>query len=249
METSTIFWGEVIGTFLLILMGVGVNANVLLLRSKGKDSGWIVISFGWGFAVALAVYVTGWASGGHINPAVTLGLTILGRSSPALLPLYWCSQMLGAILGAIVAWLVYYPHWKATPDAETKLMCFATKPAIRKSAWNFVTECIATAVLLIGILGIYDQHNGLGSGIGPYLVGILIVAIGLCLGGPTGFAINPARDLGPRIAHAFLPIPKKGGSDWSYAWIPVVAPLLGGIIGAWVYKVIIIGLVRIGDFQ
>ncbi len=249
METSTIFWGEVIGTFLLILLGVGVNANVLLMQSKGRQSGWIVTCFGWGFAVAVAVYVVGWASGGHLNPAVTLGLTVIGKSAWDLLPTYWGGQMVGAFLGAVGAWLVYYPHWGATRDAETKLVCFATKPAIRKFGWNFITECIATAVLMIGILGIYDQHNGLGAGVGPYLVGILIVAIGLCLGGPTGFAINPARDLGPRIAHALLPMPWKGSSDWAYCWIPIIAPLLGSVLGAWLYQAAIVSMYTVGDFQ
>lgn len=244
----TIFLGELIGTFLLVLLGMGVNSNVLLLRSKGKNSGWIVISMGWGFAVAIAVYATGWASGGHLNPAVTFGLTVIGRSSWEVLPIYWISQMIGAILGAICAWIAYYPHFHATPDAETKLLCFATKPAIRKFAWNFFTECVATAVLLIGILGIYDAHNGLASGFGPYAVGILILAIGLCLGGPTGFAINPARDLGPRLVHALLPIRGKGPSDWAYSWIPIFAPLLGSVLGAWLYHCAIRTLHTIGDF-
>lgn len=249
MPLSTIFWGEVIGTFLLILLGVGVNANVLLSGSKGKQSGWIVTCFGWGFAVAAAVYVVGWASGGHLNPAVTLGLTVIGKSPWAFLPIYWIGQMIGAFLGAVCAWLAYYPHWRATHNHEVKLGCFATIPAIRKFTWNFVTELVATAVLVIGILGIYDQHNGLGSGLGPYLVGILVAAIGLCLGGPTGFAINPARDLGPRIAHALLPIAGKKGSDWAYSWIPVLAPLLGSLIGAWIYNAVIVSMYAIGDFQ
>ncbi len=244
----TIFWGELIGTFLLVLLGMGVNSNVLLLRSKGRHSGWIVISAGWGFAVAIGVYATGWASGGHLNPAVTLGLTVIGKSPWFALPLYWVSQMIGAFLGAVFGWLSYYPHLQATPDAETKLLCFATKPAIRKFTWNFLTECIGTAVLLIGILGIYDTHNGLASGFGPYAVGILVLAIGLCLGGPTGFAINPARDLGPRIAHALLPMRGKGTSDWAYAWVPIIAPLLGGTLGAWLYHCLIRPLHFIGEF-
>jgi glycerol uptake facilitator protein len=249
MEFLTIFLGELIGTFLLILLGVGVTANVLLLRSKGRQSGWIVICTGWGFAVAIAVYATGWASGGHLNPAVTLGLTVIGKSSWDVLPVYWMSQMIGAFLGAIVAYLVYYPHWKVTPDAETKLLCFATRPAIRKFTWNFVAECVATAVLLIGILGIYDAHNGLAAGFGPYAVGILILAIGLCLGGPTGFSINPARDLGPRLAHTLLPMRDKGSSDWAYAWVPIFAPLLGSVLGAWLYHYVVRTLRSLGDFQ
>lgn len=231
-----IFWGELIGTMLLVLLGNGVVANVLLAKSKGQNSGWIVISAGWGFAVGMAVYVTGWASGGHLNPAVTLGFCIAQKTAWNLLPLYVFSQMLGAILGAFLVYLSYYSHWRATPDPVQKLLCFSTHPAIRSYWWNFTTEAIGTAVLLMGILGIFNSHNQIASGMGPYAVGILIFSIGLSLGGPTGYAINPARDLGPRIVHAFLPFSKQGSSDWSYSWVPVLGPLVGGAVGTWLYQ-------------
>lgn len=227
-----IFIGELIGTMLLVLLGNGVVANVLLNKSKGQNSGWIVIATGWGFAVAVGVYVVGWASGGHINPAVTLGLTLVNKSPAALMPIYFAGQMVGAILGAILVYLAYYPHFAVTESHNHKLMCFATHPAIRKPFWNFMTEMIGTAVLLIGILGIFDAHNGISSGLGPYAVGILVFSIGLSLGGPTGYAINPARDLGPRIVYSFL---GKGSAEWGYAWVPIVGPLVGGVIGALIY--------------
>ncbi len=249
MEAMNIFWGEVIGTFLLVLLGVGCVATVKLNRSKGQGGGWIVISFGWGFAVSMGVYVGGWASGGHINPAVTLGLTLVGKSPVSLMWVYFLGQVIGGLVGAFCAWLAYYSHWNATPDPESKLVCFCTKPAIRRPFFNFVTEFIATAVLLMGILGIFDTHNGITDGMGPYAVGILIVAIGLSLGGPTGYAINPVRDLCPRIIHALVPMRGKGSSDWSYAWVPIVGPILGGLAGAWIYHILISPLRLIGDFH
>lgn len=230
-----IFLAELFGTFLLMLLGNGVVANVLLSQSKGEKGGWIVITAGWGFAVAIAVYAVGWISGGHLNPAVTFALAIVGNAPWDLVPYYMSGQMIGAMLGSYFVWLAYYPHWAVTKDANLKLLCFCTKPAIRKEGWNFLCEVIGTAVLLIGILAIFNSHNGIGSGVGPYAVGILIFAIGLSLGGPTGFAINPARDLGPRLMHYWIPIPGKGDSDWTYAWVPVLGPLLGGAIGAVIY--------------
>jgi len=230
-----IFWGELIGTMILVLLGNGSVANVLLNKSKGHHSGWIVISAGWGFAVAIAVYATGWASGGHFNPAVTAGLCLAKKTSWDLFPLYLSGQMVGAILGAVLVWLAYLPHWQKTPDPQLKLLCFATQPAIRTYFANFLCEVIGTAVLLIGILGILNMHNGIADGMGPYAIGILIFSIGLSLGGPTGYAINPARDLGPRIAYAILPIKGKGSPDWAYAWVPIFGPLLGGLIGAAIY--------------
>jgi glycerol uptake facilitator protein len=232
----SIFVAEFIGTFLLILLGNGVVANVLLRQSKGENSGWIVITAGWAFAVAIAVYTVGWVSGGHLNPAVTLGLCLAGKTAFALIPYYVVGQMLGAMLGAYFVWISYYRHWEVTDNPNLKLLCFCTKPAIRSTWSNFGVEVIATAILIIGVLGIFNEHNGIGSGVGPYAVGILIFSIGLSLGGPTGFAINPARDLGPRIMHSWLPIHGKGGSDWEYAWIPVIAPLVGAIIGALTYQ-------------
>lgn len=232
----SIFIGELIGTMLLLLLGNGVVANVLLHQSKGEKSGWIVITAGWGFAVAIAVYAVGWISGGHLNPAVTLGLWAAGKTSLAQIPFYILGQMIGAMLGSYLVWISYYPHWKITHDPNLKLLCFCTKPAIRSTWSNFGVEVIGTAILLIGILGIFNFHNGIGSGLGPYAVGILIFSIGLSLGGPTGFAINPARDLGPRIMHAWLPIAGKSSSDWEYAWIPILGPIVGGILGALFYQ-------------
>lgn len=234
-----IFLGELIGTFLLILLGNGVVANVLLHQSKGEKGGWIVITAGWGFAVAIAVYAVGWISGGHLNPAVTLGLWAAGKTPMSLIPVYFSGQMIGAMLGAWLVWISYYPHWRATPDSNLKLLCFCTKPAIPNRWSNFTVEVIGTAVLLIGILGIFNVHNGIGSGVGPYAVGILIFSIGLSLGGPTGFAINPARDLGPRIMHAWLPIAGKRDADWQYAWIPIAGPFVGALLGAWIYQIFI----------
>lgn len=225
---------EVIGTMILIILGDGVVANVVLSKTKGNSSGWIVITAGWGFAVAVAVYVVGWVGGAHLNPAVTIGLAATGAFSWSLVPGYIAAQMLGAFLGAVIVYLAYHDHFAASDDADGKLGVFATGPAIRSTLWNLVTEIIGTAMLLIGILGINNSKNNMGA-LGALMVGILIWAIGLSLGGPTGYAINPARDLGPRIAHAILPIPGKRDSDWSYAWIPVVGPIIGGVLGALFY--------------
>ncbi|NLS95031.1 MAG: aquaporin family protein [Planctomycetaceae bacterium] len=231
-----IFIGELIGTMMLVLLGDGVVANVLLAKTKGNNSGWIVITAGWGFAVAIGVYVAGWASGAHINPAVTVGLLAAGDVTAGQVPVYLAGQFLGAFLGALLVYLAYLPHWEPTTDVTGKLSAFCTVPAIRHTAGNLICEIIGTAALLIGALGINNTNNGLAGGVGPYALGILVFGIGLSLGGPTGYAINPARDLAPRIAHALLPIPGKGGSDWSYAWIPVVGPIIGGVIGALVYS-------------
>lgn len=230
-----IFLGELVGTLLLVLLGNGVVANVLLNKSKGHNSGWIVITAGWGFAVAIAVYVSGWISGGHFNPAVTLGLCFVKKTPWHLFSTYLLGQMVGAILGATLVWLAYYPHWQKTPDPQLKLLCFATKPAIRNYFWNLICEVIGTAVLLAGVLGILNAHNSMSSDFAPYAIGILIFSIGLSLGGPTGYAINPARDLGPRLAYFFLPIKGKGSADWAYAWVPVLGPLVGGLLGAALY--------------
>ena len=205
-----IFTGEFIGTCLLMLLGNGVVANVLLKNTKGHQSGWIVITAGWGFAVAIAVYC-GWLSGAHFNPAVTFSFACIEKTPWHLVPVYWSAQLLGAMAGQLLVWCSYFAHWSITTDPVMKLLCFSTKPAIRNNGLNFVTEMIATAVLLLGILIIYDRHNAVTTATGPYLVGILIFSIGLSLGGPTGFAINPARDLGPRIMHSLLPIGDSGG--------------------------------------
>jgi glycerol uptake facilitator protein len=234
------YLAEFIGTMILIILGDGVVAGVLLKNSKAENSGWIVITFGWAMAVAIAVYCVGRISGAHINPAVTIGLAATGQFSWADVPGYVIAQLLGAFVGAIIVWLAYLPHWGPTEDAGLKLGVFSTAPAYRATGPNVITEIVGTAILLIGVLGIGANQasvggqlgTALGTGLNPLLVGLLVLGIGLSLGGPTGYAINPARDLGPRIAHAILPIAGKGSSDWEYSWIPVVAPIIGGIIGA-----------------
>lgn len=241
---------EAIGTMLLILLGDGVVANVLLARSKGQNSGWIVIATGWGVAVAIAIYAVGRISGAHLNPAVTVGLASIGSFPWSDVPGYIVAQLAGAFVGAVLVWATYLPHWKPTEDADLKLAVFSTGPAIRHTASNFVTEVIGTAVLLFGVLAIAANAETLtrpgdidlsvvfSRGLQPLLVGVLVLSIGLSLGGPTGYAINPARDLGPRLAHALLPIPGKRDSDWGYAWVPVVAPLIGGVLGAVAYAAV-----------
>ncbi len=222
------FLAETIGTAILIILGDGVVAGVLLARSKAQNAGWIVITFGWGLAVAIAVYMIGSISGGHINPAVTLAVLVTDPDfgiNNALL--YWAGQFLGAFIGAVIVWLHYLPHWAETEDPGLKLAVFSTGPAIRNTTSNLISEIIGTFVLVFAVFAI----GGPSAPITPLVVGFLVVGIGLSLGGPTGYAINPARDLGPRIAHAVLPIAGKGESDWSYSWIPVVGPLIGGVLG------------------
>lgn len=235
------FCAELIGTMILVILGDGVVANVVLNRSKGQDGGWIVVTAGWGFAVAVAVYCVNAYSGAHINPAVTIAMAALGKLAWGQVPVYLAAQLVGAIIGAVVVWLAYLPHWAVTEDKAAKLGVFATAPAIRKPAANVLAEAIGTFVLVLGVLAILSPKNlvpnsGFDTGLAPLLVGILVWALGLSLGGPTGYAINPARDLGPRIAHAILPIAGKGGSDWSYAWVPIVGPILGGLAGAGFYR-------------
>jgi glycerol uptake facilitator protein len=238
----TPYQAEFIGTALLILFGDGVVANVLLNKSKGNSSGWIVITTGWGLAVVIGVYSVGTISGGHLNPAVTLGLAAVGKFAAAKVPGYILAQVSGAMVGGLLVWLAYLPHWGATPDASVKLGVFCTAPAIRQPLSNTLCEIIGTAALVFGALAIPSSSNlsepGWATGFGPLLVGLLVFAIGLSLGGPTGYAINPARDFGPRLMHALLPIPGKGGSDWSYAWIPVVGPIIGGLIGALIHRLL-----------
>jgi glycerol uptake facilitator protein len=234
---------ELLGTMILVVLGDGVVANVVLQRTKGHDSGWIVITAGWGFAVTIAVYCVGSISGAHLNPAVTLGLATIGTFPWKDVVPYIAAQMTGAFIGAVVVWLTYLPHWAATPDPDAKLAVFCTAPAIRKPPQNLITEIVGTLILVLGILAVLspanlDQGSDWSRGFGPVLVGVIVWSIGLSIGGPTGYAINPARDLGPRIAHAVLPIPGKGSSDWSYAWVPVVGPLIGGVLGALAYHLI-----------
>jgi glycerol uptake facilitator protein len=233
----TPFFGEFIGTGMLVVLGQGVVANVVLSKTKGHNSGWIVISFGWAIAVFVGVYSSAAASGAHLNPAVTLAFASLGKIKWELVPVYFGGQMLGAMVGATVAWLAYRPHFTATSDADAKLAVFCTGPAIRSAVDNFLCELIGTFVLILGVLFIASPSNSLGA-LDALPVGLLVLGIGLSLGGPTGYAINPARDLGPRIVHALLPIPQKRDSDWAYAWIPVLGPLAGGLLAALVFKLI-----------
>lgn len=228
--------GELIGTMILIILGDGVVANVVLSKSKGNSSGWIVITTGWALAVFVAVFIVGTISGAHINPAVTIGLAVAGDFPWAKVPGYIIAQMIGAFIGAIIVWLSYFQHFGETADPGAKLAVFSTGPAIRSSVWNLLTEIVGTFMLVFGVLNIHGALMGtdaidLGA-LGALPVAFLVWAIGLSLGGPTGYAINPARDLGPRIAHAILPIPGKGGSDWGYAWVPVVGPIVGAVLAA-----------------
>jgi glycerol uptake facilitator protein len=231
------FIAELLGTALLIFLGNGVVAGVILRGTKNENSGWMVITIGWGLAVAFAIYAVGRVSGAHLNPAVTLALAATGQFDVAEVPLYLLAQMLGAILGAVLVYLHYLPHWEGTDDPGTKLAVFATAPAIRHTSSNFISEFLGTFVLLFGLSALGAQS--FAEGLNPLAVGALVLSIGLSLGGTTGYAINPARDLGPRIAHALLPIPGKGSSDWAYAWIPVAAPIAGAVCGALVYKSIL----------
>ena len=229
--------GEFIGTGLVILLGQTVVSNVVLAKTKGHNSGWIVISFGWGMAVFVGVYCSAAASKAHLNPVVTLAFAVLGKISWQLVPIYIAAQLLGAMAGSLVAWLCFRPHFSPTADADAKLAVFCTTPAIRSYGDNPVAEVIATFVLILGVLFIAAPSSSLGA-LDALPVGLLVLAIGLGPGGPTGYAINPARDLGPRIMHALLPIAGKRDSDWSYAWIPVLGPLLGSLLAVLVYKVI-----------
>ena len=227
------FFAELIGTALLILLGNGVVAGVLLKNSKSEGAGWLVITIAWGLAVSFGVYTVGPISGAHLNPAVTLGLAATGALDWAQVPVYIFAQLLGGVLGSCLVYLHYLPHWAKTDDADLKRAAFCTAPAERHTVGNLISEFIGTFVLLFGLSAI--GATKFADGLNPLVVGALVLSIGLSLGGPTGYAINPARDLGPRIAHALLPIPNKGDSDWSYAWIPVVGPILGGICGAVVH--------------
>lgn len=246
---------EIIGTAILIILGGGVVANVVLNKTKGNNSGWIVISFGWGMAVFVAVFAMGQYSGAHINPAVTVGLAAAGAFDWIQVVPFILAQTIGAFLGAILVWLAYKDHFAATEDGPPKLAVFSTGSEIRNYKSNFITEVIGTFILVYGVLyiqepGFVNPENGemlrtividgeeVGFGLGALSalpVGLLVLAIGLSLGGPTGYAINPARDLGPRIAHALLPIPKKASSDWAYSWVPIAGPIAGALIAAGLY--------------
>jgi len=232
----SIFGAEVIGTALLILLGDGVVAAVLLNHSKAQNSGWIVITFGWGLAVMTAAFAVGQFSGAHLNPAVTFGFALEGRTPWSDVPKYLAGEVVGAFIGAVLVYLSYLNHWRETEDPGLKLAVFCTAPALRNTVANIITEVVGTFVLVFGIMAFFANKATADTGLGPLLVGFLVLAIGLSLGGPTGYAINPARDLMPRIAHAVLPIPGKGGSDWEYSWIPVVAPLIGAALAAGAYS-------------
>jgi glycerol uptake facilitator protein len=236
----TPFLAELLGTMLLVLFGDGVVANVVLSRSKGQNSGWIVITAGWAAAVTIAVYAVNALSGAHLNPAVTIALATVGKFAWASVPTYVLAQMIGAFLGGVLVWLTYLPHWAVTEDKGLKLAAFCTGPAVRQPVANLITEIIATAALVLGLMSVLTPANlvpntGFANAFAPLLVGVIVFGIGLSLGGSTGYAINPARDLGPRIAHLILPVAGKGSSDLEYAWIPVVGPIIGGILGALAY--------------
>ena len=231
----TPFVAELIGTAMIITLGNGVVANVILDKTKGNGGGLIAITIGWSMAVFVGVYMTAAASGAHLNPAVTLALTMQGKLPWNMVPLYMSAQLLGAMLGSGIVWLMYRNHLDTTSDAATCLAVFSTSPAINNPLQNFLTETLATMVFVIGILFITSAEHSLGA-LNALPVALLVLAIGLGLGGPTGYAINPARDLGPRIMHALLPIQGKGGSDWQYAWVPVAGPLVGAAIAAWLYS-------------
>ncbi|MBA1434025.1 MIP/aquaporin family protein [Bombilactobacillus bombi] len=228
--------GEFLGTTILILLGDGVVAGVNLKKSKSNNAGWLAITLGWGLAVTFGVYFVAWMSPGHLNPAVSLAMAIAGKLSWNLVVPYMIAQILGGILGAILVWLSYYPHWQETEDSTTILSIFSTTPAIRSYSANFFVELVGTFVLVYGLLA-FTKGNFV-SGLNPIVAGLLITVIGISLGGPTGYAINPARDLGPRIAHQILPIANKGGSDWAYSWVPVLGPLGGGVLAAWLFNIL-----------
>ena len=236
-----VYIGEFVGTMILILLGGGVCANTTLKNSNGKDSGWIVITAGWGFGVAMAAYITGWISGAHLNPALTIALAVSGLIGWELVGGYIIAQMLGAMAGATLVYLAYKKHYDATENAEAIRGTFCTGPAIPDFKWNFMTEMIGTFLLVFGIRGIGAEQVGAGA-LGTLLVGFLVWAIGLSLGGPTGYAINPARDLGPRIAYAMLPIKNKTHANWAYAWLPVVAPIVGAVLGSVLFDIMLLAL-------
>jgi glycerol uptake facilitator protein len=229
------YFAEYIGTTILILLGDGVVASVALKKSKAENAGFLTVVIAWGLAVTFAIYAVGSISGAHLNPAVTIALAINGSFPADQIIGYILAQFAGAITGATLVWLHFLPHWKETPDPATKLGVFCNSPAIKNTFSNLISEIIATTVLILAILFLGDKFT---EGLKPMVVGLLIIAIGLSLGGTTGFAINPARDLGPRIAHFILPIAGKGKSDWGYAWIPVVGPVIGAVLGAYIFKIL-----------
>jgi len=234
----TPYMAEFFGTMILILLGNGVVAGVILKGTKSENAGWLTIVIGWGLAVTLAIYAVGRISNAHLNPAITIALWASGDFQSDLVVGYILAQFAGAFVGAILVWIHYLPHWRISDNPSTKLAVFCCAPAIRSTLPNLISEIIGTMVLVTAIL--FIGANKFAEGLNPLIVGALIMSIGLSLGGTTGFAINPARDLAPRVAHFLLPIPGKGSSDWSYSWIPVAGPLIGGLLGAGLYKVLFI---------
>ena len=232
----TDYLAEFTGTMILIVLGCGTNAGLTLKGSKAENSGWLVVVIGWGLSVTMAIYAVGQFSGAHINPAVTIGLAYAGSFPWSKVPGYCLAQMLGAMAGAAIVWVHYLPHWGKTESRASKLGVFCTAPAVRSYKYNLLSEVIATMVLVLALL--FIGANKFTDGLNPLVVGALITIIGIALGGTTGFAINPARDLGPRLAHYLLPISGKGHSDWSYSWVPVLGPLIGGVLGAFVYELL-----------
>lgn len=228
------FFAEFFGTAMIIVFGGGVVANVLLDKTKGNNSGWIVITFGWAVGVFTGVLIAAPVSGAHLNPAVTLALVLANKFSITLLPMYVCAQLLGAMFGAFLVWIAYKKHFDATTDADHKLAVFCTAPNIRSVWFNVLTEIIGTYVLALAVLYMAEPEVGLGS-LNALPVAIVVLGLGLSLGGPTGYAINPARDLGPRFIHFLLPIPNKRDSDWQYSWVPIVGPLVGAAIAAFMF--------------
>ena len=231
VSNGQIFLYETLGTAMLLLLGCGVVATAILRDSKGYGGGWLLINFGWGLGVYAGVYVA-FVSGAHINPAVTISQWMMGNITAGQVPVYFAGEFLGAFLGAVIAYLAFKLHFDAEEDPGAKLAVFSTGPAIRNYGWNLVTEVVGTFVLIFVIL----ISGGTPTEVGPLFVALLVVGIGASLGGPTGYAINPARDLGPRIAHAVLPIKGKGSSDWGYSWVPVVGPIIGAIIATLVFQ-------------
>lgn len=233
----TPFLGELIGTFILVLLGNGVVANVVLNQSKGNNAGWLTIAAGWGIALFVAVYAVAASSGAHLNPAVSIGLAAAGKFAWGDVPVYALGQMLGAMLGALMVWITYRQHFDATTDPDMQLAAFCTGPAIRSPFHNIVTEAVGTFMLVFGVMMIVSPQASLGA-LDALPVALLLFGIGLSLGGPTGFAVNPARDLGPRMMHAILPMTNKRDSDWGYAYVPVVGGIIGGLIAAAVYSLL-----------
>ena len=231
--------GEFLGTFILILLGNGVVSGVVLNKTKATGAGWVAITLGWGFAVMMGVYISGFMSPAHLNPAVTIAMAMIGSFSWSLVFPYIIAQMLGAMVASIILYLRFYPHYAETKNPADILGTFSTGPAIRQTGSNLISEIVGTAVLTTGILAFGQYAITQTSGVSPLLVGAIITAIGLSLGATTGYSLNPARDLGPRIMHAILPIKGKGDSDWSYAWIPVVGPIIGGSLGALIFNMVI----------